>query len=133
MASVSNAGIFSVLLGDTVSLPADTLNRNPYLGIQVGSDGEMTPRQYLSSVPFARILAPGAVVTGSTDSPMLGVLNRNGIASEGVASAAPSGWGDVAGVAGESNSDHTFGVFGKSDWGVAIQGQPSATPTATLR
>lgn len=47
-------GLFTVLLGSIVSIP-DTLFSNPdrWIGLQVGLDTEMTPRQRLVSVPFA--------------------------------------------------------------------------------
>jgi len=45
-------GVFSVNLGDVVpvNLPFDTVY---YLGVKVGSDSEMTPRQSLTSSPYA--------------------------------------------------------------------------------
>jgi hypothetical protein len=47
-----NNGIYNVNLGDVnpISLPFDT---QYYLGVRVGSDGEMTPRQILTSVGYA--------------------------------------------------------------------------------
>ncbi|NVO00461.1 MAG: collagen-like protein, partial [Geobacteraceae bacterium] len=45
-------GVYSVLIGSItpLALPFDTVY---YLGVAVGSDQEMTPRQELSSVPYA--------------------------------------------------------------------------------
>jgi hypothetical protein len=37
-----------------------------YLGIQVGSDPEMTPRQPIYSVPYAWTVKPGAIIRGGT-------------------------------------------------------------------
>ena len=50
--TVTDDGIFSVNLGNvnSINLPFDT---QYYLGITVGSDNEMTPRQALSSVGYA--------------------------------------------------------------------------------
>lgn len=47
-------GLFTVLLGSIVPIP-DTLFSRPdrWIGLQVGLDPEMTPRQRLVSVPFA--------------------------------------------------------------------------------
>jgi len=49
-----SSGIFSVTLGETTALTGDVFSGKPrYLGIQVGTDPEMTPRKKLSSVPYA--------------------------------------------------------------------------------
>ncbi len=48
-------GYFSARLGDVTAFP-DTLfdgSKTLYLGVKVGSDAEMTPRQLITSVPFA--------------------------------------------------------------------------------
>jgi hypothetical protein len=47
-----NNGIYSVVLGSTTPIDV-SLNANYFLGTQVGTDPEMTPRQPLTSVPFA--------------------------------------------------------------------------------
>lgn len=53
--SVSVAsGIFTVTLGSVTPIPSTVFsNTDLYLGIKVGADSEMTPRQKLHSVPFA--------------------------------------------------------------------------------
>lgn len=49
------SGLFNVLLGSTTAIPQNVItgNNTLWLGITVGSDGEMTPRVQLGSVPFA--------------------------------------------------------------------------------
>ena len=48
---VSN-GVYNVVLGSTS--PVNLLfNEQYYLGVQAGTDGEMTPRQQLTGVPYA--------------------------------------------------------------------------------
>jgi len=37
-----------------------------YLGIEVGSDGEMAPRQPINPVPYAWTVKPGAIIRGAT-------------------------------------------------------------------
>lgn len=78
------AGSFSVVLGSSValSLPFDTPY---YLGIAVGSDSEMSPRQRLTSVPYAYTAL--SVADGSITAAKLGescasgqVLAYNGTA-----------------------------------------------------
>ncbi len=47
-------GLFTVLLGSVTPIdPSNPTGGGYYLGIQVGSDPEMTPRQQLVSVPYA--------------------------------------------------------------------------------
>lgn len=50
-------GLFSVLLGSTTAIPLSlfTSNLTLYLGIEVGTDGEMSPRLQLGSSPFAAL------------------------------------------------------------------------------
>ena len=53
-------GLFNVTLGDMTSLATLTFDAQYYLGVQVGSDPEMTPRQRLSASPYARRAATAA-------------------------------------------------------------------------
>ncbi|HEY0469463.1 MAG TPA: hypothetical protein VGC79_34980 [Polyangiaceae bacterium] len=56
-------GYFSAKLGDSTAFTPDIFNGSQgalYLGIKIGSDAEMAPRQQLTSVPFA-MLALNAV------------------------------------------------------------------------
>jgi len=48
-------GLFNVMLGSVSPIPQDVItgNSNLFLGITVGTDGEMSPRVQLGSVPFA--------------------------------------------------------------------------------
>jgi hypothetical protein len=48
-------GYFSAQLGDTTAIPATVFATGAvrYLGVKVGADAEMTPRQPLASVPYA--------------------------------------------------------------------------------
>jgi hypothetical protein len=67
-------GYFSVQLGASTAITNALLTGGPrYLGIQVGTDAEMTPREQLSSVAYARIagdvsgdIHPDSVTIGST-------------------------------------------------------------------
>ncbi len=44
----------------------DIVGKQLYLGIKVGSDPEMTPRQPIYAVPYARSLRPGAIISSSS-------------------------------------------------------------------
>lgn len=67
-------GVFNVVLGDAVPIQANVFADAPrYLGVTVGSDPEMIPRQRLHPVPWAlqastalqaTTLVPGATVNG---------------------------------------------------------------------
>ena len=46
-----------------------------WLGVKVGSDPEMTPRQELRPVPYALSLRPGAMITSSDSWPVLNLVN----------------------------------------------------------
>ncbi len=46
-------GLFSVLLGNVSSLANVNFSQTLYLGVNVGGDGEMTPRKEIGSVPSA--------------------------------------------------------------------------------
>jgi len=50
-----NNGLFHVLLGSVTPIPAGLFSSNNtlYLGITVGADSEMTPREQLASAPYA--------------------------------------------------------------------------------
>ncbi len=76
--AVSN-GLFSVELGATTAIPTDKLadNNDLWLGITIGSDTEMAPREKIASAPYALLanvpdgsiteakLAQGAVASGN--------------------------------------------------------------------
>ena len=57
--------------------------RELWLGIAVGADAEMTPRQELRAVPYALSLRPGAVINGSVLGSILNVVNH-GYGGDGV-------------------------------------------------
>jgi hypothetical protein len=60
---VSN-GLFNVLLGSLTPVPASVWsNANVYLGVQVGGDAEMSPREAVSVVPTAMTVPDGAIGT----------------------------------------------------------------------
>jgi hypothetical protein len=50
-----DAGFYSLRLGEKTALPASLFDgtKSLYLGVKVGDDLEMTPRQVITSVPFA--------------------------------------------------------------------------------
>ncbi|MFC1814322.1 DUF1566 domain-containing protein [Thermodesulfobacteriota bacterium] len=107
-------GIFNVILGKVAALSASDLDGDRYLGIKVGSDAEMMPRQKLTSVAYSirSGLAENADQLDGLDSSdfvnvsgdtISGVLNVNeGITIDGTPTIDASGkWvGDPTGLEG---------------------------------
>jgi len=51
--TVSN-GLFRVMLGSVTAIPTTVWSNNPlYVGVQVGSEAEMTPREQIGAVPYS--------------------------------------------------------------------------------
>jgi hypothetical protein len=122
-------GIFSTYMRAD-SCPID--GRQLYLGVEVGSDGEMTPRQFVDNVPYAWSLRPGAKVEANSSSSIL-YLNNLGD-GVGLWSASISGAG-VHGASGlsagvEGYSLNGPGVYGQSLSGIAIAANGAITSTA---
>jgi hypothetical protein len=95
-----------------------------YLGVEVESDGEMTPRQPLYPVPYAMSLRPGAQIRNSSSStPTLYVVNSTGT---GIV-----GGGNSVGVQGMSGTRGVYGyaagVSGAGVFGEAILNIPGNT------
>jgi len=81
-------GVFSSTLGkgNTIALPFDTPY---YLGIKVGSDNEMTPRQALTSVAYAfRALEADSVTDNAVTTT---IISNNAVTTEKVADDAITG------------------------------------------
>lgn len=102
-----------------------------YLGIKVGSDEEMTPRQPLLPVPFAFTLVPGANVQGRFDSRSMLFVGNSGIVAQGDTNpvTAVFGYSSTEGRAGT-----TYGVQGRSEsqQGRGVYGFASATQGDTF-
>lgn len=97
-----------------------------WLGIKVGSDAEMTPRQPIYPVPYAMSLRPGAVINDTMSGAMLNVYNQGagwGLDAYSAGHDAVhgrTGSSNHAGVAGVSWGDG-IGVYGESASGIAIR------------
>jgi hypothetical protein len=85
-----------------------------WLGITLGADAEMTPRQEIRPVPYALSLRPGALIKGTNVPATLNVQNNNGIALN-VSTTGDSSDGVRADTAGTNSYGvylHTTGVGG---------------------
>ncbi|HUT53759.1 MAG TPA: H-type lectin domain-containing protein [bacterium] len=70
-----DGGIYNVLLGGVNPLSPDIFSRPyVYLGVMVGTDQEMTPRQQITSVPSALTIAGDRIEKGTA---FLAVNNAN--------------------------------------------------------
>jgi hypothetical protein len=86
-----------------------------FLGIQLGSDPEMTPRQPIYPVPYASSLRPGAVISDTQDGILTVRTTGSGDSDALIAQAAGSG------EAIEAYAEGGVGIFAKSDTYVALQ------------
>ncbi len=79
----SLGGVFSVMLGSVTPFPADIWSGSDrWLGVKMGTDPEMTPRQQIASGPFAFRAASAATVDdGAITSAKLDQSLRNDISS----------------------------------------------------
>ena len=77
-------GLFTTMLGDTVSLPVSSFPYGVTLEVQVG--GQILPRQTLGGAPYAMSLAPGAGIYGMLPEPkpLLDLYNFSGRALNAV-------------------------------------------------
>ncbi|MGB9593550.1 MAG: hypothetical protein ACPL7R_05385 [Anaerolineae bacterium] len=66
-------GLFNAYMDSCTA--ADLNGQQVWLGIKVGSDAEMTPRQRIYAVPYAWSLRPGAVISETSSSAVLNVFN----------------------------------------------------------
>ncbi len=125
-------GLFSTYIDHCYD---DLRGQKVWLGIEVGSDGEMTPRQVIYSVPYALSLRPGAVISGTTSGRVLYVRNYG--SGQGLLGYSKNhdgvyGWSDAsnhAGVSGE-NTSGGIGVYGWSNGGPAIKAAGRIESTA---
>jgi len=125
-------GLFSTYIDNCFN---DLRGQKVWLGIEVGSDGEMTPRQVIYSVPYALSLRPGAVISGTTSGRVLYVRNYG--SGQGLLGYSKNhdgvyGWSDAsnhAGVSGE-NTSGGIGVYGWSNGGPAIKAAGRIESTA---
>lgn len=118
-------GIYSVQLGNVTAFPADFFASNDtlYLGIKVGADPEMTPRQQLTMTPYAfRAATADNVVNGLyssgaySDPAWLTSLAGNKISGT-VASATNAGNANTV-----TNGLYSSGLYSNPAWLTSLAG-----------
>ncbi len=109
--TISN-GLFT----DVVSCTASAINGGLlYLGIQVGSDAEMTPRRIIYPVPYAMSLRPGAVISSTVDTVL--TVRSTGSGDNDAFTAYASSSGEAI----EAFSTDGVAIFANSDNYLALQ------------
>lgn len=104
-------GEFNVMLGAHNPIPVDFFANNPvvYLGVKVGADSEMLPRQQISSVGYAFTAGNGIPVGGI-------------IMWSGAVGSIPTGWALCDGTNGTPNLRDQFIVGAGSGYAVGATG-----------
>ncbi|GIW07759.1 MAG: hypothetical protein KatS3mg060_2564 [Dehalococcoidia bacterium] len=109
--------------------------RDLYIGVQVGSDPELSPRQRITPVPYALSLRPGATISGSEISSgfcLIGTLCPPGsvLYVRNTSTDPPDPLiGPGAGIVGRGNEG--YGVWGGSETNSGVVGRTLSVVTGT--
>ncbi len=108
-------GLFNSYLDNCYN---DLSGQKVWMGVQVGSDPEMTPRQVIMPVPYAITLKPGALISGTND----GILTIEGLGGEGgtLDYDGLSVYAHGGGEAVQAYAENGYGLYGESSGGIAI-------------
>lgn len=102
-------GLFNAYMD---SCDAQDLNgRQVWLGIRVGSDPEMTPRQAIYAVPYAHSLRPGAIISDTRNNNAILHIENWGSDGRGLRAYAMAQTGQNYGVVGASRSPDGYGGY----------------------
>jgi len=104
-----NDGLFTAYMSMTGCTAFD--GRTLYLGIQVGSDAEMTPRTYIDNVPYAYGLRPGAEIRETLGSDAILHIENLSETGRGLRAYAMATTGENFGVVGASRSPDGYGGY----------------------
>jgi hypothetical protein len=104
-------GLFNMYLdGANGCSSSDIDGKQLYLGITVGSDPEMIPRQGIYPVPYAWSLRPGATISGTINGAVLHIENWN-TSGRALRAYAMATSGETYGVVGASRSSNGYGGY----------------------
>ncbi len=122
-------GLFNMEMNFCTS--SDINGKSLYLGITVGTDPEMTPRQAIYPVPYAYSLRPGAIIEGETSVAILHIENTHA-SGRGLRAYAMSETGTNYGIVGASRSPDGYGgYFYNNGTGTALFGKSIGTTGLT--
>jgi hypothetical protein len=110
-------GYFSARLGEVTAIPSTVFSgATRYLGVKVGTDAEMTPRQTLVSVPYALMAnnAVGDITPTSVSVNGTTVINSSGawVGPGGIGATGPTGPAGAAGPTGPTGPAGAAGPAG---------------------
>ena len=117
---VSN-GLFNSIVDNCYT---DVTGQKLWLGVKVGSDPEMAPRQVLYPVPYALSFPPKADLRGDTSDAILDVRNANS-SGRGLRSYVTSTTGENYAVVGGASSTQGYGgyFYNSSGGGTGLYGE----------
>jgi hypothetical protein len=108
-------------------------NRDVWIGVQVGSNAELTPRVRLTAVPYA-FAADFADTARALLLPYLTTTSAAGVPAIGVTNTATTGWGIVgitaAPLSGANNFAGVRGISTAAADGVGVTGSATGTRSA---
>jgi hypothetical protein len=105
------------------------LGQQLYLGIEVNSNGEMTPRQPIFAVPYAWSLRPGARIIGSFGPGAILHIENSDPSGRGLRAYAMSETGTNYGVIGAAKSpDGLGGYFYNNGGGTGLKAESNTGP-----
>ena len=112
-------GLFSARMGYCTA--SDINGQQLYLGIQVGSDPEMSDRQAILPVPYAWSLRPGANTSGTVAGDAILHVENSATSGRGLRGYATAASGTNYGVVGRSSSPDGYGgYFANNGGGYAL-------------
>ncbi len=98
--------------------------RQLYLGLQVGSDPEMSPRQFIDNVPYAWTLRPGAEISATIGNDAALDIDNYSDSGRGLRAEAQAATGTTYAVLGAAKSIDGFGgYFYNNGGGVGLRAE----------
>lgn len=104
------------------SFPNFLFGQKLWMGVKVGSDPEMTPRQVILPVPYALSLSPGAYIRGSETVDEVLTVESTGTAGGNPDYDALIAKASGTGEAVEATATNGFAVYGSSETNLSIYG-----------
>lgn len=112
-------GLFNAYMNNCTA--QDLNGRQVWLGIRVGGDAEMIPRQMINAVPYAWSLRPGAIISETSTSAILSVFNRgNGLGLYGYSAGGGLRGPAIVAEAGGTSGIALYALTNSTDTSVAI-------------
>ena len=123
-----DVNVMNGLFNDVIDHCYNSLNgQKVWLGVKVGSDTEMLPRQVIYPAPYALSLVPGAFISTTIASPLS--LRSTSASAKVLEATSSAGSGTTYGVYATSNSPGGYGgYFYNNSSGTGVAGVSVAGP-----